>query len=91
MHNYLFEIGVEEFPHAYIKSTTNQLIENTNKLLMDSLTYEKIEVKSTPRRFALFIWGIEEKELDNKELVRGPAKKIAFSEDNEPSKALLGF
>lgn len=82
---------MEEFPHAYIKSTTNQLIENTNKLLMDSLTYEKIEVKSTPRRFALFIWGIEEKELDNKELVRGPAKKIAFSEDNEPSKALLGF
>ncbi|MDO5027399.1 MAG: glycine--tRNA ligase subunit beta [Tissierellia bacterium] len=92
MNRYLLEIGVEEFPAKHIKSTQEQLRTGFENLLKDNkYTFEKISINSTPRRFALLIEGIESKQTENSEKVKGPAKKIALDSDGNPTKALQGF
>ncbi len=55
MSKYLLEIGVEEFPSAYINSTKKQLEEKFKKLIEENkLSVEEIKVESTPRRFATY-------------------------------------
>lgn len=86
------EIGVEEFPAKYIKSTKEQLKSGIESLLKNNMYgFEKITVKSTPRRFAVLVENIEADTSSSFEKVKGPAKKIAIDENGEPSKALQGF
>lgn len=92
MHNYLLEIGVEEIPSDYVKSTKTQLREKFEKLLSENkLSYEEIEIESTPRRFMVLLKNVSESLQAEVVSVRGPSVKIAYDADNNPSKALLGF
>ncbi|HEY4543946.1 MAG TPA: glycine--tRNA ligase subunit beta [Tissierellaceae bacterium] len=90
--NYLLEIGSEEIPARYVKNALDQ-IENKfrNLLKEEKIEYEDIKVYSTPRRLTTIITGLSEKQKDEELEVRGPSKKIAFDEDNNPTKALEGF
>ena len=89
---YLLEIGVEELPARLVGDALEQLKINTEKLFKDErIAYDNINVYSTPRRLSLIVEGLDEKQDDLKEKVKGPAKKIAFDENQSPSKALLGF
>ena len=45
----------------------------------------------TPRRLILLVEGLADKQSDIEELVKGPAVKIAFDADGNPSKAGAGF
>lgn len=89
---YLLEIGSEEIPARYVKNALDQ-IENKfrNLLKEEKIEYEDIKVYSTPRRLTTIISGLSEKQKDEELEVRGPSKKIAFDEDNNPTKALEGF
>lgn len=92
MDKYLIEIGVEEFPAKYIKSTQQQIVSGMKKLLEENkYEYKEIKINSTPRRFALLVDGISANSEGTTEKVKGPAKKIALDENGEPSKALSGF
>lgn len=92
MSNYLLEIGVEEMPSDYVKSTKDQLKEKFNKLLDDnSFEHDDVIVESTPRRFAVFINNINSKQKEKEIKIKGPSAKISYDENNNPSKALLGF
>lgn len=92
MSKYLLEIGVEEFPSDYIDSTKKQLKEKFQKLVDENkLTCENIEVESTPRRFVVLLDGIESIQSESLISVRGPSKKIAYNEQGEAQKPLLGF
>ena len=92
MSNYLLEIGVEEIPSDYIKSTKNQLREKFEKLIADNnLTCDEIRVESTPRRFAIFLNNIKASEIATVTSVKGPSVKIAYGENGEANKPLLGF
>ena len=92
MNNYLLEIGVEEFPAKYIKSTQEQLVTGIEKGLKDAkYTCEEMNINSTPRRFALELKNITSEGASAVEKVKGPAKKIAFDGEGKPSKALQGF
>lgn len=92
MSKYLLEIGVEEFPSAYIASTRRQLKEKFEKLLEENkFSYEKVLVESTPRRFAILLDGVAEKAEGEEKNVKGPSKKIAYDEAGDPQKPLLGF
>ena len=92
MHNYLLEIGVEEIPSDYVKSTKTQLREKFEKLLSENkLSYEEIEIESTPRRFMVLLKNVSESLQAEVISVRGPSVKIAYDVDGNPSKALLGF
>lgn len=91
MNRYLLEIGVEEFPAKYIKSTQNQIRNGIDKFLKENkYSYASMSINSTPRRFAVLIDGISSQAESSVEKVKGPSKKIAYK-DGEPSKALLGF
>lgn len=92
MHNYLLEIGVEEIPSDYVKNTKIQLKEKFEKLLSENkLSYEDVEIESTPRRFMVLLKNVAETAQAEVISVRGPSAKIAYDEDNNPSRALLGF
>ena len=92
MHNYLLEIGVEEIPSDYVKNTKIQLKEKFEKLLPENkLSYEDVEIESTPRRFMVLLKNVAETAQQEVISVRGPSAKIAYDEDNNPSRALLGF
>ena len=92
MHNYLLEIGVEEIPSDYVKNTKIQLKEKFEKLLSENkLSYEEVEIESTPRRFMVLLKNVAEEAQAETISVRGPSVKIAYDADNNPSKALLGF
>lgn len=92
MSRYLLEIGVEEIPSSYVYNTKVQLKEKFEKLLNDNkLTYDSVNVESTPRRFAIFIENINSSTNDEIISVKGPSKAIAFDEDGNPSRALQGF
>ncbi|WP_312906789.1 glycine--tRNA ligase subunit beta [Tissierella praeacuta] len=90
--SYLLEIGVEELPARFVGDALEQLQMNTSNLFKEErINYNNMRVYSTPRRLTLIIDGLGDKQEDLKETVKGPAKKIAFDEEGNPTKALLGF
>lgn len=89
---YLLEIGVEELPARFVGDALEQLKTNTSNLFKEErINYSDMKVYSTPRRLTLIIEGLEDKQGNLEETVKGPAKKIAFDQDGNPTKALLGF
>lgn len=88
----LFEIGLEEMPARFIRAAVEQLKERTGKWLEDSvISYDSIESYATPRRLAVWVKGVAEKQADVHEEVKGPSRKIALDESGNWSKAALGF
>ncbi|KYG32045.1 glycine--tRNA ligase subunit beta [Alkalihalobacillus trypoxylicola] len=90
--DFLLEIGLEELPARFINNATAQLKQLFEKWLQkQKLEYEKIEIMSTPRRLAVLVKQLSDKQPDISGEAKGPAKKIALTEDGEWSKAALGF
>lgn len=89
---YLLEIGTEELPSRLIGDALNQLKNNTAQMLKDErIRYEHIKTYATPRRLVLLIEGLREKQDTLEETVKGPAKRIAYDDNGQPTKALQGF
>lgn len=88
----LFEIGLEEMPARFIRAAMEQLKDRISKWLEDSvISFESIESYATPRRLAVLVKGVAEKQEDVHEEVKGPSRKIALDENGNWSKAALGF
>lgn len=88
----LLEIGLEEMPARFVAQAAAQLQEKVEKwLAAERLPYEQIVAYETPRRFAVLINGLAEKQPDRNEEAKGPAKKIAVDEAGNWSKAAQGF
>ncbi|VTU61902.1 glycine--tRNA ligase subunit beta [Lactobacillus farciminis KCTC 3681 = DSM] [Dolosigranulum pigrum] len=91
-HTYLFEIGLEEMPAQMILGLEQQLQAKTELFLAEvRLAYETIETFSTPRRLAVRINGLAERQEDQLEVIKGPAKKIAQDNEGNWTKAAIGF
>ncbi|WP_071027066.1 glycine--tRNA ligase subunit beta [Peptoniphilus raoultii] len=92
MNRYLLEIGVEELPSRFVDLAINQLKEKAEKALKENdLKFDDTEVYATPRRLALYINNLADRQEDISKEVRGPQIKIAFDQDGNPTKPLLGF
>lgn len=90
--NLLLEIGLEEMPAHVVTPSRLQLEEKVVKFLDEhNLGYESVQTYSTPRRLAIHITNIPERQEDTQEEVKGPAKKIAQDEAGNWSKAAEGF
>lgn len=90
--NLLLEIGLEEMPAHVVWPSIKQLEDKTAKFLEDQkLSYDSIETFSTPRRLAIRVTNIPDKQDDVQEEVKGPAKKIAQDAAGNWSKAAEGF
>ncbi|WP_018753301.1 glycine--tRNA ligase subunit beta [Paenibacillus sanguinis] len=88
----LFEIGLEEMPARFIRSATEQLKDRMVKWLDESvIAHGTVETYATPRRLAVLVKEVAEKQDDVHEEVKGPSRKIALDENGAWSKAALGF
>ncbi|MBO0476877.1 glycine--tRNA ligase subunit beta [Vagococcus sp. DIV0080] len=89
---FLMEIGLEEVPAHIVTPSMKQLVEKVTTFLADNrLSYSTIESFSTPRRFAIRINDLAEKQENIEEIAKGPAKRIAQNDAGEWSKAAIGF
>lgn len=88
----LIEIGLEEVPAHYVTDAMNQFSKKlTNWLTEKKLSYGTVKSFSTPRRLAVLVKDVAEKQPDIEEEAKGPAKKIALDEAGNWSKAAIGF
>lgn len=89
---FLLEVGLEEVPAHLVTPSMNQLVERVTGFLNDHrLTFSSIDAFSTPRRLAIRVNDLADKQTDISEKAKGPAKKIALDTDGNWSKAALGF
>ncbi len=91
--NYLLEVGLEEMPAHVVTPTIKQLLTKTEKFFLkeNKLNYKEIKTFSTPRRLALLVEELNEKQDDIDEVQKGPAKKIALDDEGNWTKAAQGF
>lgn len=88
----LLEIGTEEVPAHFMPGILAQLKENAAEKLKElRLSYESIRTVGTPRRSALLVKGLADRQDDVESENRGPSLAIAFDENGEPTKAAAGF
>ncbi len=90
--NLLLEIGLEEIPAHIVTPSSQQLVQKTMAFLKENrLEHGEVIPFSTPRRLAVIVKDIAEKQEDIQESVKGPAKKIAQDAEGNWSKAAIGF
>ncbi|MCA1031786.1 glycine--tRNA ligase subunit beta [Bacillus timonensis] len=88
----LIEIGLEEMPARFVVDSMNQLADKmTSWLLEKNIRFDQVRSFSTPRRLAVLITDLAEKQEDQEIEAKGPAKKIALDNDNNWTKAAIGF
>lgn len=88
----LIEIGLEEMPARFVTQSMNQLAERTTAFLTNhNISFGAAAVFSTPRRLAVIIRDVADTQADINEEAKGPARKIAQTENGEWSKAAIGF
>ena len=88
----LLEIGTEEVPAHVMPGILAQLKENAEKALRENrIAFGSIRTMGTPRRTALLVDGLAEKQEDVSSENRGPSIAIAFDADHKPTKAAQGF
>ena len=88
----LLEIGTEEIPAHVMPGILAQLKANAEQAFNDNrIAFESIRTLGTPRRAALLVKNLAEKQEDIASENRGPSVKIAFDADGNPTKAAQGF
>lgn len=88
----LLEIGLEEVPARFVRDAMEQLQQKYEKWLEEQrIAFERIQSYATPRRLAILVTGVAEKQADIEEEAKGPSRKIAQDESGNWSKAALGF
>ena len=92
MRDLLFEIGTEEIPAGYIAPALTQLETRfARKAAELKIDHGAISVMGTPRRLALIVRDIVQKQKDVREELLGPSKKAGFDADGNMTKAAEGF
>ncbi len=92
MNTFLLEIGLEEMPADVILPALKQLAEKIQATCeQNKLEIQKIDTFSTPRRLAVLLDGLIEKQDDQVLEIKGPPANIAKDENGEWSKAAQGF
>ncbi|MGD0279006.1 MAG: glycine--tRNA ligase subunit beta [Smithella sp.] len=88
----LFEIGTEEIPAGLLSRAVVDMEDIIRKSLTEGrIGFTGIKCMATPRRLVLAIADLAPKQDDQTIEKIGPAKKAAFDENGNPTKAALGF
>ncbi len=92
MSTILFELGCEELPPKSLKPLRDALQASVTEQLNEAnISFDSIKAFAAPRRLAIQIDGISDKQPDRTEQKRGPAIKAAFDSEGNPSRAAIGF
>lgn len=90
--DFLLEIGTEEMPSAPLNNAVKQLGKLVTSGLKEAgLAHGEVRVVSSPRRLAVLVDAVATATDEVHEVKRGPAAKIAFDADGNPTKAAEGF
>ncbi len=91
-HTLAFEIGVEEIPAFDLDSANKQLEKMVPAAFADArIPFDSVEIHSSPRRLIVMAYGVADATEALVEEYKGPAAKIAFDADGNPTKAAIGF
>ncbi len=92
MRDLLYEIGTEELPASFVQPALKQLQEKFEKKTADlKIEHGSITVKGTPRRLAMIVCDVAEKQQDICEELLGPSVKAGMDADGNYTKAAIGF
>lgn len=87
----LLEIGLEEIPAQYVRSSVEQLGKRIATFLDEAhLSYGETKLYATPRRLAVMIQEVEEQQQNRTEIFKGPSLAVA-QQNGEWTKAAQGF
>ena len=88
----LLEIGTEEIPAAFLPKALRDLDEiGRRELAASRIPHGKTVTMGTPRRLFWSVDGIAERQQDQVIEKLGPAVRVAFDKEGNPSRAALGF
>ncbi|WP_416666084.1 glycine--tRNA ligase subunit beta [Egbenema bharatensis] len=91
MATFLLEVGTEELPASFVSSALEQWRTRIPASLAEAfLSVEAVELYGTPRRLAVLIDGLPDKQPDRQEEIKGPSAQAAFK-NGKPTKAAEGF
>ncbi len=91
---FLLEIGTEELPASFVRHALRSMKTSAAELVSqarlgtDSL---QMDTLGTPRRLALRLRGLAERQPDRDETIMGPPWSAAFEADGSAKKAATGF
>ena len=87
------EIGTEEIPASWLPALTGEIgVQVDAALKARRLAADAaIETYSTPRRLAVRVAKVADRQADEEELLTGPPVKAAFGPDGAPTPAAIGF
>lgn len=92
MSDLLLEIGLEEVPAKFMPPALAELKKLAEAQLTEQrIDYDEVVTYGTPRRIALVVKNIADKQRDLAEEAKGPAVKAAYDAEGNPTKAALGF
>ena len=92
MPEFVMEIGFEEMPARFLEVLTRDFENNLSRNLhAHMLDCEKIMALSTPRRLCAYICGLDRVQKQKQEVLFGPPVSIGLDQDNNPTRAGLGF
>ena len=90
--DFLVELGTEELPPMALKNLSEAFASGIQQGLEDAkLDFGQVEIFAAPRRMAVRIAALSEKQSDQEEILYGPPAKIAYDADGNLTKAALGF
>ncbi|MHB8416942.1 MAG: glycine--tRNA ligase subunit beta [Myxococcales bacterium] len=92
MSDLLLELGSEELPARFVGPAAAQLRDGLLALLAEArLSHGQVELFGTPRRLAVLVRGVAERQTDLEQEVMGPPVKAAFDAEGKPRPAAEGF
>jgi glycyl-tRNA synthetase beta chain len=90
--DFLFELGTEELPPKSLFTLARALADGVEKGLASAgLAHGEMEWFATPRRLAVRVHGLAERQPDQEIKRQGPAIANAFDASGQPTKAAAGF
>jgi len=88
----ILEIGCEEIPARFVPDALDQLALNAKQVFeRERIACGKIKSIGTPRRLALIVDGLEQKQSSKQIEKWGPNISQAYDGNGNPTKAALGF
>jgi glycyl-tRNA synthetase beta chain len=88
----LLEIGTEEIPAAFLPKAIRDMDEIIRREFSNKrIQHDEIKTMATPRRLCLSVHNVASRQEDQIIEKVGPAKRVAFDENGNPTKAAAGF
>jgi glycyl-tRNA synthetase beta chain len=90
--DFLLEVGTEEMPAKVLAEAGQELVRAVETLLAEQrLSHGEVIGYAAPRRLAVLVKQVAERQEDLVQEVRGPSAQAAFDAAGRPTKAAQGF